>query len=376
MTTSIALYTGAAAPDVTLAATAAALDSAARKRRTLLLSIGPAHGSTTLLQATPSTDPVAVDTNLDLLLIDAANDLGQIWDQGRRNAGPLAKLSSDELPLIAGSDLLLGAARLTTLRNQYDQIVIDAGNVDALLRALTLPDVFRWGLRLLFGLDREPGRSPSSVAQALVPIGLIAPTALTDVQEARVDLEKLRVDLFNPNHTTAWYVLHPDQAALETSRIAIPALQLYGLRVAAILCGPLLPTDIHDSRIAALIAAQRATFEQAHQVWTTRPLLPFAYPTPREDQATLQAIGATWRLSPAQQAFAHPPFADQYEGSPAIALDLPGMPTSAVKLTLAGDEMLVRVGSYRRNILLPDRLRGISAIRATRLGDLLIIRQK
>jgi hypothetical protein len=45
-------------------------------------------------------------------------------------------------------------------------------------------------------------------------------------------------------------------------------------------------------------------------------------------------------------------------------------------LTLSGDELIVRIGPYRRHILLPDGLRGTQSIRATREGDLLIIRRR
>ena len=40
------------------------------------------------------------------------------------------------------------------------------------------------------------------------------------------------------------------------------------------------------------------------------------------------------------------------------------------------DELIVRVGPYRRHILLPDSLRGTSAIRATREGEHLVVRRR
>ena len=44
-------------------------------------------------------------------------------------------------------------------------------------------------------------------------------------------------------------------------------------------------------------------------------------------------------------------------------------------LTLSGDELIIRIGGYRRHILLPEALRG-GAIKATREGEHLIVRQR
>ena len=43
--------------------------------------------------------------------------------------------------------------------------------------------------------------------------------------------------------------------------------------------------------------------------------------------------------------------------------------------TLSGDELIIRIGAYRRHILLPEALRG-GAIKATREGEYLIVRRR
>jgi arsenite/tail-anchored protein-transporting ATPase len=69
------------------------------------------------------------------------------------------------------------------------------------------------------------------------------------------------------------------------------------------------------------------------------------------------------------------PIAEAWQGAPAIAIELPGLPKNALQLTLSGDELIVRIGAYRRHILLPEGLRG-GAIKATREGEYLIVRKR
>jgi HSP20 family molecular chaperone IbpA len=69
------------------------------------------------------------------------------------------------------------------------------------------------------------------------------------------------------------------------------------------------------------------------------------------------------------------PITETWENLPAIAIELPGLPTNALQLTLSGDELIIRIGTYRRHILLPEGLRG-GAIKATREGNHLIVRKR
>ncbi len=62
--------------------------------------------------------------------------------------------------------------------------------------------------------------------------------------------------------------------------------------------------------------------------------------------------------------------------TPTVALDLPGLPREQLGLTLSGDELIVRAGPYRRHLLLPDGLRGVSAIKASKQGDTLLVQPR
>jgi arsenite/tail-anchored protein-transporting ATPase len=282
-------------------------------------------------------------------------------------------VAGDELPIPPGIELLFGLMRLRDLAPHYDLVVVKAGPHDTLLRALALPDGLRWAVRLLFGLDRGPGRSPASVARAVAPTSFMSIDTLDRIQQSRVDAERAR-DLLTADRASARYVLHPDRPALEEARLAVPALQLHGLAVPALIAGPLLP-DLADARLAPLIERQRALLAEAAALWPTRPLLRFELPAD-DGMAALQTAGE--QIFAGQDAIALPaavPFAETHNGEPAIVADLAGMPKGALRITLSGDELIVQIGPYRRHILLPDGLRG-AGIKATREGDWVIVRRR
>src|SRR4051794_29033208 len=153
--THILVYTGNAGPGIAIAAAATALHTAEQEHKTLLLSLGGAPSLGALLGVPISGVPSEVAPHLDALAIDPLADLAATWDQGRASMpAQLAQVGGDELPLLPGLEAFFGLLRLRDLAPHYERVVVDAGPHDLLLRALALPDSLRWGVRLLFGLDR------------------------------------------------------------------------------------------------------------------------------------------------------------------------------------------------------------------------------
>lgn len=372
----ILVYTGGAGSGVASAAAAAALRAAERGRNTLLLSLGAPQSLGALLGATLGDAPAEVAPRLHALAIDPLAELAAAWTSARsRLPSQLAQIGGDELPIVPGSEAFFALLRLRDLAPRYDHVVVDAGAHDQALRALALPDSMRWAVRLLVGLDRGPGRSSASVASALLPTSFMPSEALDRIQETRVAAERLRALLTTPG-SAAHYVLRPDPPALEEARLAIPALQLHGLAVAAIVAGPLLPADSPDARIAALADQQAELLAEASALWPARPLLRFTLPGSSAGLAALHQIAREIDAQRTPGGAPPAPIAEQIDGAPALAIDLPGLPKNALRLTLSGDELIVQIGTYRRHILLPDGLRGVSAIKATREGERLIVRRR
>lgn len=370
--TAILIFTGSAGPSIGAAAAATALHAASQGRKTLLFSLAPTMNLRVLLGSAIGTVPTPVAPHLDALALDGPVELAAAWEQGRaRLPAPLSQIAGDELPLLPGLELLFGLIRLHELAPRYQLVALDAGSHDLLLRALALPDGLRWMVRHLFGLDRGPGRSSASVARAALPTSFIPSDALAGIQDIRVQAERLRRLLHAPG-AAARYLLRPDRLALEEARLAIPALQLHGLAVQALIAGPMLPNGLQGTPLAMLAEQQAAIHAEIAATWPSRPLARLEL---HADQPGLAALGTLGAQLEAGAPPAVVPIAETWQNVPAVAIELPGLPTNALQLTLSGDELIIRIGSYRRHILLPEALRG-GAIKATREGEYLIVRKR
>jgi anion-transporting ArsA/GET3 family ATPase len=370
------ICTGTGGQGSGLAAAATASAAAQQGRKTLLTSVGPSHSLPSLLGTPLGSVPQTIAPNLAAWVVDTAINLREVVEEMRpRFIASLARLSSDELPLIPGIDFFLCLERLRYLAVGYDLVVIDAGHHDSLLRVLSLPDSFRWMVRLLFGLDREPGRSQASLNRAMLPTSLIPYDWLNRLQDARVQFEHMRDSASVASRTTVRYALRPDVPALEEARLAVPALHLHGLVVDALVVGPLLPPDTGDPRLQPFIEQQQDIAAEATRIWQPRPVvrLPMTLPG---SFAALESLGqALYGSQPPADLFTgSPPIVYGSQQDPFVAISVPGIRRDALNLTMSGDELIIQVGPYRRHILLPDALRGRSNIRASREGEQLIVR--
>lgn len=355
------LITGSGTATTRVAA-ATAITAALAGQRTLLASVGPTDYLSALFDGTLSSTPQPLAERLDGCAYDSLDALANAWEQNRANLGSsFAQLGSDELPTVPGMDVFFGLRQINEQAANYDLAVIDVGDYGAFLRTLAAPDSFRWLLRL--------GRT--LVPTALIPFDWVGQTGA-----ARVAAERLRDSATFAGGATLGFVLEPEAAALDAARFAIPALQLHGIAVAALVAGPVFPTDLADEQLARIAASQRAVIAEARATWPDQTMLELPFATQDRGIAALTTLGQHLYGDQMPTAvFASSGPIDLLPG-PALALRLPGLPRGALRLTLSGDELIVRIGPYRRHIHLPESLRGITAIKASRDGDRVVIQRR
>lgn len=334
--TPILLFTGSGGPGIASAAAATALRSAEAGTATLLLSLGPPPALEALLGTALGSGPAAVAPRLDALAIDGLGELTSTWQAQRARMPPeVARIGADELPAPPGIELAFGLLRLRDLAPRYGLVVLDAGPHDLLLRALAAPDGLRWAIRLLFGLDRGPGRSAASLDRALLPTTFIPSDMLNSAQSARVEAERLRELLIAPGAAALCYVLRPDAPALAEARIAVPALQLHGLAVASLAIGPLLPGELGGTPLATLATQQSDLEAEVAAIWPSRPQHrftlagdPAALAALRERVLARQAHPAWWIDLPRRAGEARPEPARVPQARPALGEQQYAAPTT------------------------------------------------
>jgi arsenite/tail-anchored protein-transporting ATPase len=272
-------------------------------------------------------------------------------------------LAAEELALLPGMDELFGLlmVRQHHREDRYDALIVDAAPTGETLKLLSLPDQMSWYVEKIFPIQRRAAklvRPFANRARSLPPFpedsvfaaGKRFYEAIAGVEEILTDRENASVRL----------VANAEKMVVAEARRAYTYLNLYDYGVDAVIVNRLLPDEISDPYFDRWRDAQKRHLETIESSFSPIPILK-ARLFDREMYG-LEALGEL-----AEDVFAGmDPLAMLFHGATHeieknaegydVVLNLPLAEKRDVDLSKRGAELFVRVGSYRRNILLPDSI--------------------
>ncbi len=333
----------------TTVAIAAAKRLAAEGKRVLLASQEPGPALGLLLQATLGPDPQEIAPNLHALQFETAPLLEQNWDALKQRESqylrtPFFKaVFGQELGVLPGMD---GAFALNALREydasgRYDVLVYDGTGDQAMLRLFGMPEVLSWYMRRFRKVfaDSDLGRTLAPfiqpVASAVLNVSLTGDNWSQPNAEVDGFLDKGRQTIADPQRTIAYLVTGPEETAIATAKYLWGGAQQVGLTVGGVIV----------NRSSAMAGAIAETF--APLPLATIPELPLS-----DWQPLMAALPDFTQPPPVPPAVAINVAARQ------VSLFLPGFDKKQVKLTQSGPEITIEAGDQRRNLSLPESLRG------------------
>jgi arsenite/tail-anchored protein-transporting ATPase len=272
-------------------------------------------------------------------------------------------LAAEELALLPGMDELFGllVVRRHHREDSYHALIVDAAPTGETLKLLSLPAQMSWYVEKIFPIQRRAAklvRPLANRARSLPPFpedsvfaaGQRFYEAIAGVEEILTDRENASVRL----------VANAEKMVIAEARRAYTYLNLYDYGVDAVIVNRLLPDEVADPYFDRWRDAQREHLETIVNSFSPIPILK-ARLFDREMYG-LEALGAL-----ADDVFeGADPLGMHFRGATHeikkngdgydVVLNLPLAAKSDIDLSKRGADLLVRVGAYKRNILLPDSL--------------------
>ncbi|MFI8516558.1 ArsA family ATPase [Streptomyces sp. NPDC085481] len=349
----IILVTGTGGAGRTSVAAGSALAEARAGRRVLLVSgeagadIAAAGTGTGSLHLT-RPDPAA-DFRREFLALQGR--LGTALDL--LGAAPFEDAELTELPG-SGHFALLRAVRDAAATDR-DLVVVDLPPLREALALLALPEQLRRYLRRLLPSERQAARALRPMLAQLAGVPLPAQWLYEATARWEDELAAVQ-ELVDSPHTSVRLVVEPGPAATDALRTARLGLALQGLALDTVVANRVLPPDSADPWFAGLAAEQHHHLAALREAHATVHELAHLGRAPRgpEDLALLAvedraapAAGPAWTVE------------DRRDGDGILVwhIPLPGAVKDGLSLVRRGDELLLAVGPFRRNIALPPVLR-------------------
>lgn len=365
----ILLFTGKGGVGKTTTSAATALLCADSGLETMVLSTDPAHSLADAFGVELGDLPVEITAHLHGQQLDAQARMEESWSDIQAylmevfDWAGLDAIEAEELAVFPGLDEVFALADIKryATSGEWDVVVVDCAPTAETIRFLSLPDILSWYMERLFPVSRRLNKAVGPVLRRVTSLPVAKDSVFSAGQRFYDRLDGVRELLTDPVRTNVRLVVNPERMVIAEARRTYTYLSLFGYRVDAVIANRLLPDTISDpwfDRWRALHAEHLRSIEDAFA-----PL-----PVLRAELADDELVGSG-RLRDFGTALygGHDPASSLHSGEPLrvtrrgadyhLTIELPFTEHDDLEVGRKGDELLVRVGPYRRALLLPDSLR-------------------
>ncbi|MDN5697167.1 MAG: TRC40/GET3/ArsA family transport-energizing ATPase, partial [Rubrobacter sp.] len=354
----------------------------------LVMSTDPAHSLSDAFDAEIGPEPREMASGLWAQEMDHTTMIEDHWAEIQEYMSRLfewqgsEELAAEELAMLPGMDELFGLLMVRRHHNEglYDALIVDAAPTGETLKLLSLPDHMSWYIEKIFPIQRKAAsvvRPFSRRAKSLPPLPEDSFFAAAQrFYEAVMGVEDILTDREN---ASVRLVANAEKMVVAEARRAYTYLNLYDYGVDAVVVNRLLPDSVSDPYFAGWRESQERHMRTIEDSFSPTPIL-----TARLFSREMYGIEALSEL--AEDVFAeHEPLDVIFRGSShdivksedggyEVIFNLPLADKSDMDLSKKGAELYVRVGGYKRNVMLPDSLARLTAKGASFEGDSLKVR--
>ena len=361
----ILLYTGKGGVGKTSVAASAALRCADAGLRTVVLSTDTAHSLGDSLDTPLGPVPKPVVDNLWAQECDVYYNLEtywgtvQNWVEAVLTWRGMDNVLAEEIAVFPGMEELANLLWVNrhASSGEYDVVVVDCAPTGETLRLLAFPEVGRWWLDKLLPINRHLARMVRPMARRVTDL----PLPEDDVFEAMTDLvdelQQLHDTLTASSTTTVRLVVNPERMVIREAQRSYTYLTLYDHITDAVVVNRVVP-DEAEGRFAEQRRAMQAPYlRDIHTMFDPIPILRVhQFPQEVLGLERLRTMGDQMHADcePAERLIDYKPYEIvDVEGGFEFRIPAPFLQKSEASLIRRGDELVIRMGAARRNIVLP-----------------------
>jgi len=382
--------TGKGGVGKTSVAAATGLRCAELGYKTLVLSTDPAHSLADSFDMELGHDSRLVKPNLWGAELDALRELEGNWGAVKRyitqvlRAQGLEGVQAEELAILPGMDEIFGLVRMKRHydEGEFDVLIIDSAPTGTALRLLSLPEVGGWYMRKFY----KPLQGISAALRPLVePIFRpIAGFSLPDKEvmdapyEFYEQIEALEKILTDNTVTSVRLVTNPEKMVIKESLRAHAYLSLYNVATDLVVANRIIPAEVTDPFFKRWKESQEQYRQEIHSDFMPLPVK--EVPLYSEEMCGLAALERLKETlykdeDPSQVYYKENTIRIVQENNQySLELYLPGIAKDQIQLSKTGDELNVRIGNHRRNLVLPQALAALQPSGAKMEDDYLKIK--
>lgn len=382
----IVLYTGKGGVGKTTIAAATALKCAERGYRTLAISTDAAHSLSDSFDMSAGKAPVALAKNLWAQETDLSSTVNEQWTTIQQWVSTLLawrglrEIVAEEMAFLPGMEELSNLLYIVNYAESgdFDVIVVDSAPTGETLRLLSFPEVLNWWMKRMFPVERQVARAVRPVLKPLLNLPIPDEEVLNSIEQLFPQINKMRDILTNPEINSIRLVVNPEKMVIKQTQRTFTYLNLYGYSTDMVICNRLIPDSVTDHYFDYWKSNQEQYYKEIEERFAPLPIL--SLPLLEKEVVGLDMLKKTGSelygdRDPTQIFYrgkAHK--FDKVGGQYVLSFDFPYTRKEDISILRNNDELIVQVGAYRRNIVLPRAIVNLPVKEAKLEDKKLVIR--
>ena len=391
----ILLFSGKGGVGKTSLAAATGVRLAALGRRTLVMSVDPAHSLADSfdlksgLFVSSTADPREIAPNLFIHEVNIQQEIKRHWRQISGYITSVLKTSglndveAEEMAIFPGMEELSAMMYVNQWRKErrFDVIVLDCAPTAESLRFVSMPTTLDWYMKHVFPLQRGILKAVRPLANRISPVDLPTDSYFANVKDLYDTIEAIDLLMEDPQVTSVRLVTNAEKMVVRETQRAFVYFSLHGLTVDGIIVNRVLPDEASGGWFAEWRETQRHFLAEVEAYFAPVPVRRVALQ--QREVVGLDRIrvlaGLLYRdgEDPAAITRTERPYTFTREGDHwEVRLAAPFAGKGEIGLFKKGDELVVTVGTVRRHIGLPTSMAGLAPVRARLDGGTLVVEMK
>jgi len=364
----IILFTGKGGVGKTTLSAATALLCAQKGYKTLVISTDAAHSLSDSFETQLSNQPKKITANLFGQEINALEQIEKNWGDIKSyltslfSSQGVDEIEAEEMSVFPGMEELFSLMEIRNYNksSEYEVVIVDCAPTGDTLRLLSAPEITNWYLKHIFPIQRTAAKAVRPVASRILPFPFPEDKVFGAMKKLTTQLAEMKDILSDSKKTTVRLVINPEKMVIKEAQRAFTFFNLFGYAVDLIIVNRVIPPIIKDAYFDKWKTIQSNYQLMIKECFSPIPI--FSLELMDQEimgKALLSKIAKKiyGAKDPTSLFLSQKPITIQKaDGGFDMLLNLPFQKRSDIDLIKNGDELIIKVGHFKRNIILPPTL--------------------
>lgn len=367
----IILYAGKGGVGKTCVAAATGVVTAAAGLKTMVMSLDSAHSLSDAFDLERSLmdknrgQPVAVADNLWIQELDVHEEISRHWGEVHNyislllNVSGIDDILAEELAVLPGMEEVSALIHINRYvqEKKYEVIILDCAPTAESIRFVSLPKALEWYMKKVFRLERRLFGYVRPVARKISDVPLPEDSYFAAIERLFHRLQGIDRLLADQEVTSVRLVTNPEKMVLRETQRAFMIFSLHQLNIDAVIINRIFPSGLDHHYLSFWEECQRKYLDLAASYFHPLPML-------RAPLYDRELVGFDRILEFGENLYEdwdptriftrkRPCEFISENGRKLVKLHLPFLTKEEIDLNKVGDELVIRVGNIKKNVVLP-----------------------